>query len=649
MGVAASLLMGRSRQIRGMQAPTFNGGWSASRMGLASSPRQRTGLLPRPPSLATAPFSVRLSDGTAFYTAPSSGQLPTALVGGRLDTNLGAWLGSTAPTVGQKAMASSVPVVLASDQTALPVSQSGTWTVQQGTPPWSVSQSGSWSVAQSGTWTVEQGTPPWSVVGPGASGAALSGNPVRIAFSDGTNTRDALSDASGRLQVVGAAASGAAAAGNPVLAAGSDGTNARTLRTATDGTVRVDPTGTTTQPVSDAGGSLTVDDGGTSLTVDGTVTANQGNAGSHAQRWMVGLSDGSGFISPATDRTLATAPFSVRLSDGTAFYTAPNSGQLPGALVGGRLDVNVGAWLGSTAPTVGQKAMASSVPVVVASDQAEFPVQQGTAAALSGAWPVKHTDGTNTMPTADAAARAIYARLTDGTNTIGTLFKTLYSDPNGDRRTIHNNATLTSTGNQVLTWVGYAEWYLIVNLKNAPTGTSPTIQFKIEQVDPIDGTTVLTDARSWTGVVHTTNDQEIIEIPELVSDSIKISWTITGASASWTGVNVAFCGHAAGNAIEGQSDVGTVAEDPPVPVAGVDDSDQIQYLRVDGAGNLQVVLSNISADAVPGLSSGIVSLGGGTSNTQQAIRATAYTELSRDRGSSSQDHLLHGNGDRTLH
>lgn len=48
------------------------------------------------------------------------GRLPTALVGGRLDTNNGAWLGSTAPTVGSKTSANSLPVVLASDQTQLP-------------------------------------------------------------------------------------------------------------------------------------------------------------------------------------------------------------------------------------------------------------------------------------------------------------------------------------------------------------------------------------------------------------------------------------------------------------------------------------------------------------------------------------------------
>lgn len=41
---------------------------------------------------------------------------------------------------------------------------------------------------------------------------------------------------------------------------------------------------------------------------------------------------------------------------------------------------------------------------------------QGTAAALSSAWPVQVTDGTHTMPTGDAAARAIFYQITDSTN-----------------------------------------------------------------------------------------------------------------------------------------------------------------------------------------------------------------------------------------
>jgi len=48
--------------------------------------------------------------------------------------------------------------------------------------------------------------------------------------------------------------------------------------------------------------------------------------------------------------------------------------QLPAALVGGRLDSNIGSWLGSTTPTVGQKVKAASLPVTFASDQEPFAV-----------------------------------------------------------------------------------------------------------------------------------------------------------------------------------------------------------------------------------------------------------------------------------
>jgi hypothetical protein len=59
----------------------------------------------------------------------------------------------------------------------------------------------------------------------------------------------------------------------------------------------------------------------------------------------------------------------VNIQDGGNSLTV-DSEQLPPALVGGRLDENIGAWLGATTPTVGQKAMAASIPVTIASDQA---------------------------------------------------------------------------------------------------------------------------------------------------------------------------------------------------------------------------------------------------------------------------------------
>jgi len=49
---------------------------------------------------------------------------------------------------------------------------------------------------------------PCIVAGPAASGAAVSGAPVRIGGSDGTNTQDIKTDTTGRQVVVGAAAAG---------------------------------------------------------------------------------------------------------------------------------------------------------------------------------------------------------------------------------------------------------------------------------------------------------------------------------------------------------------------------------------------------------------------------------------------------------
>jgi hypothetical protein len=53
-------------------------------------------------------------------------------------------------------------------------------------------------VSQSGTWTVQQGTPPWSVVGAAADGTAVTGNPVLIGGQDGINVQSIATDGYGR-------------------------------------------------------------------------------------------------------------------------------------------------------------------------------------------------------------------------------------------------------------------------------------------------------------------------------------------------------------------------------------------------------------------------------------------------------------------
>ena len=168
--------------------------------------------------------------------------------------------------------------------------------------------------------------------------------------------------------------------------------------------LRVDPTGTTAQPVTDNGGSLTVDgsvsvsnfpavqpvsDNGGSITVDGPLTDAQLRAA------VVPVSDGGGSLTVDGAFFQATQPVSAAslpLPTGaatSALQTTGNTslsnidGKLPAALVGGRLDENIGAWLGSTAPTVGQKAMGSSIPVAIANDQPALPVTQANSAEVT--------------------------------------------------------------------------------------------------------------------------------------------------------------------------------------------------------------------------------------------------------------------------
>lgn len=262
-------------------------------------------------------WMVGLSDGTAFYNAPVGTQLPTTLVGGRLDTNLGSWLGSTAPTVGQKTMANSVPVTLASDQSTLNVA------VTNG-----VDVSGSTVLISNPVFEAFGNAPPTEAI---QIGGPDTGGRIRPYMSyDASNNTGAEYVMGVQLRM-------------------DDGSGSSVPQGTKPFPMRIDPTGTTTQPVSQQQG----------LT-------------NHAQRWIVGLSDGTAFVNPALEHITATSPHAVRLTDGTSFYASPSSAQLPSALVGGRLDTNMGAWLGSTAPTVGQKVSASSIPVVIASDQSNL-------------------------------------------------------------------------------------------------------------------------------------------------------------------------------------------------------------------------------------------------------------------------------------
>lgn len=145
--------------------------------------------------------------------------------------------------------------------------------------------------------------------------------------------------------------------------------------------------------------AVNIQDGGNSITVDGTFWQA-------TQPVSIASMPSTAVTGPLTDTQLratavpvsgtvavtgtfwqATQPVSAAalpLPAGaatSALQTSLNA-LLPAALVGARLDINNGAWLGSTAPTVGQKTAANSVPVVLASDQTTINVAMAAAAAL---------------------------------------------------------------------------------------------------------------------------------------------------------------------------------------------------------------------------------------------------------------------------
>ena len=175
-------------------------------------------------------------------------------------------------------------------------------------------------------------------------------------------------------------------------------------------------------------------------------------------------------------------------------------------------------------------------------------------------------------------------------------------------QSILTNATVTSSSSAILTGYGFQQISLVVNVKAAPTGTTPTIQFTIQELDPGDKvtafgnsatTSVISGTGVFTAVLNTTT-----------SGSIKISWTVTGASASFT---------------------------------------QLYATVVAKATPSTQTTSTTSTSATPGISLGYVIT---TSKTNVAIQASTYNEQTANFTgsikSSSANDTSAGTGARTV-
>jgi hypothetical protein len=102
---------------------------------------------------------------------------------------------------------------------------------------------------------------------------------------------------------------------------------------------------------------------------------------------------------------------------------------------------------------------------------------------------------------------------------------------------LFNNNTITSNGSAPVSKFGSSEIIAIINITAAPTGTSPTIVFTMQEVDPIDQITPLSPSVS-TSVISSAFTT-ILQLNNCVSDTVLVSWTIGGSGVpTFTGVNV---------------------------------------------------------------------------------------------------------------
>jgi len=109
--------------------------------------------------------------------------------------------------------------------------------------------------------------------------------------------------------------------------------------------------------------------------------------------------------------------------------------------------------------------------------------------------------------------------------------------PDPGQQTVHSNATLTSSGSLTFSGLGSREITLIINVKNAPTGTTPSLAYTLTDVDPGDQTTAISGQTvTCSAITGITATPTVLVLRATVSSTVRVSWTVTGTSPSFTGV-----------------------------------------------------------------------------------------------------------------
>jgi hypothetical protein len=350
-----------------------------------------------------------LASGTDSVAAVQSGTWTVQQGGAPWSQNI-TQVGGSSISLGQATMAASVPVTIASDQTALPVSQSGTWNINNVSGTVSL-PTGAATEATLAKLTIAQGA------SLGSNTQALVGGSVTTAAP--TYTTGQISplslDTSGALRVNVTSSVDADALGQGSTTSGQTGSlimGAVTTAAPVYTTAQTSPLSLTTA------GALRVDGSAVTQPVSGTVTANQGGTWTvqpgntaNTTAWLV---TGTGGTFPATQSgTWNINNVSGTVSLPTGASTAANQTTL------GSQTTKINDGTNTAAVKAASTAAAATDPALVVAISPNNTV----AATQSGTWNINNVSGTVSLPTgASTAANQTTignqtTKINDGTNT----------------------------------------------------------------------------------------------------------------------------------------------------------------------------------------------------------------------------------------
>jgi hypothetical protein len=179
----------------------------------------------------------------------------------------------------------------------------------------------------------------------------------------------------------------------------------------------------------------------------------------------------------------------------------------------GTLNVNISQY-GGVATTLGQKASASSAPVVIASDQSAVPASQ------SGVWNINNVSGTVSLPTGASTS----ALQTTGNSTLSSI---LSNQTNGTQV-----VSQSSGANLHVNVDNFPGTQPISGTVTANQGTSPWV----ENVSQFGGNLVVTGiGASGAGIPRVTvsSDSSVHTVPQInTNGSVSNSTTVTNTSAT---------------------------------------------------------------------------------------------------------------------